>query len=132
MRGETGPYTTERRYVRKDGRRMWAKLSVSLVRKTDGEPDYFAYIVEDITEHKLEELVPEPLTNREMKILQLIARWRTNTEIAQDIGYSIGTIKSDVQNILTKLGTQKDRRQAAARAIEIGLIDPHDSRNSIE
>lgn len=123
LEGKLKPYTMERRYVRKSDRRVWVNLSVELFRKPGGEPDFFYCVAEDITEKKLVEEVPDPLTDREMEVLRLIARWHTNKEIARDLGYSEGTIKSDVQHILAKLGP-KNRRQAAARAVEIGLIPP--------
>lgn len=121
LEGKLGPYSVERRYVRKDGRRVWVNLSVSLVRKPNGEPDYFACVAEDITKRKSKELISDPLTDREVEVLQQVARWQTNQEIACSLNYSTSTIKSHVQNILSKLGV-KSRRDAVARAIEIGLI----------
>ncbi len=123
LAGNLGPYSIERRYICKDGSRIWVDLSVSLVREPSGEPEFFECKAEDITERKLAEMVSEPLTDREMEVLQLVAGWQTNQEIAQEIQYSKSTIKLHIQNILTKLGT-KDRRRAVARAVYIGLIPP--------
>lgn len=44
LEGKLDSYTVERRYIRKDGWRVWVNLSVSLVRKSSGEPDYFACV----------------------------------------------------------------------------------------
>lgn len=121
--GRLGSYSMERRYVRKDGRRVWVNLSVSLVRKPSGEPDYLVCVAEDITERKLAEFVPDPLTDSEVEVLQLIARWQTNQEIACRLAYSTSTIKFRVQSILGKLGVES-RREAATRAVQIGLIVP--------
>lgn len=118
-----GSYSIERRYVRKDGSRVWVNLSVSLVRDTTGEPDFFVCVAEDITERKIAELVSEPLTSRETKVLRRIAEGRTNLQISEEACHSLGTVKLDVQNILCKLGAI-DRRRAADRAVEIGLIPP--------
>ena len=52
LAGELDGYTTEKRYVRKDGTLVWVHLTVSLVRTPDGEPDYFIAVVQDITERK--------------------------------------------------------------------------------
>lgn len=123
LEGETGPYTVERRYVRKDGSRVWVSLSVSLVRKASGESDFLVCVAEDFTDRKLRELVPDPLIDREIEVLQLIACWQTNQEIACRLDYSPSTIKSHVQSILKKLGVE-NRRESVTKAIRIGLIAP--------
>lgn len=123
LAGEIGPYSLERRYVRKDGSLVWVNLSVSLVRSTTDEPDFFIYVAENITERKLTELVPEPLTHREMEVLRYVVARMTNPQIAKELCHSLGTVKLDVQNILCKLGAV-DRKEAANRAVEIGLVKP--------
>jgi len=45
----------EKRYLRKDTSIVWRNLTVSLVWKDNGEPDYFIAVVEDITKRKLAE-----------------------------------------------------------------------------
>src|SRR5215831_16886410 len=52
LAGEIETYLREKRYYHKDGSVVWANLTVSLMRKADGSPDYFISIVEDITERK--------------------------------------------------------------------------------
>ncbi|AKT37978.1 PAS domain S-box protein [Chondromyces crocatus] len=52
LSGEVKAATLEKRYVRKDGRPVWATVSTSLVRRATGEPDHFIAIVEDITARK--------------------------------------------------------------------------------
>lgn len=123
LAGETGPYSLERRYVRKDGSRVWVNLSVSLVREPSGEPDYLVCVAEDITGRKISELVPDPLTPREIEVLRRVAAGRTNQQIARSLAYSMGTIKHCIQCVIAKLGVES-RKQAAARAVEIGLIAP--------
>ena len=53
LAGEIHTYTTEKRYVRKDQRVVWANLTVSLVRSV-AEPDsaYFVSVVEDVSQRK--------------------------------------------------------------------------------
>jgi DNA-binding NarL/FixJ family response regulator len=63
----------------------------------------------------------EPLTPREMDVLQLLAEGLTNQAIAQMLGLSAGTVKGYVQTILRKLEVA-DRTQAAVWAIRAGLI----------
>ncbi|MGI9050562.1 MAG: helix-turn-helix transcriptional regulator [Rubrobacteraceae bacterium] len=120
LEGKSGPYSVERRYVRKDGSRVWVNLSVSLVRKSSGEPDFLICVAEDITERKIAELVTDPVSEQELKVLHLIASGHTNAQIAEELCYSLGGVKHQIQSIIAKLGVKK-RAQAATRAIEIGL-----------
>ncbi len=53
--GEAESYCIEKRYVRKDGRIVWASLTVGCVRKTGGGVDYFISVIQDITDRKLAE-----------------------------------------------------------------------------
>lgn len=50
--GEIDSYNMEKRYRRKNGNIVWVKLSVSLVRRRDGTPDYYVSVVEDIDQLK--------------------------------------------------------------------------------
>lgn len=52
LKGDIDDYSIEKRYVRRDGDQVWAKLTVSLVRDKRGNPDYFISVVEDIDEKK--------------------------------------------------------------------------------
>jgi PAS domain S-box-containing protein len=48
--GELDSYTVEKRFLRQHGRPVWARLTLSLVRKPGGDPDYEIAVIEDITE----------------------------------------------------------------------------------
>jgi DNA-binding NarL/FixJ family response regulator len=63
----------------------------------------------------------EPLTNRELEILALVATGASNKEIAATLFIAEGTVKNHLTNILGKLGV-RDRTQAALKAKELGLI----------
>jgi len=47
--------STEKRYIHKDGSVLWGRLTMSLVRGTDGLPHHCIAVIEDISEHKLAE-----------------------------------------------------------------------------
>lgn len=49
LRGERSHYSIEKRYFAKGKRLVWVNLTVSLVHKSDGSPDYFISVIEDIT-----------------------------------------------------------------------------------
>ena len=76
-----------------------------LSRKTTGQPDSDN----------------EPLSERELEILRLIATGHSNREIADALFLAEGTVKNHVTSILSKLHA-RDRTQAAIKARDTGLI----------
>jgi DNA-binding NarL/FixJ family response regulator len=67
------------------------------------------------------EILPEPLSEREIELLRLIASGLSNKEIGETLFITEGTVKNHITHILGKLGV-RDRTQAAIKAKEIGLI----------
>ncbi|MGE5289849.1 MAG: LuxR C-terminal-related transcriptional regulator [Micromonosporaceae bacterium] len=63
----------------------------------------------------------EPLTARELEVLQLLAAGTPNQAIAQQLVVSLDTVKKHVSHVLGKLGAA-NRTQAVSRARELGLI----------
>ncbi len=64
----------------------------------------------------------ETLTDRELEVLRLIARGRSNREIARHLVISEKTVKTHVSNLLGKLRLA-DRTQAAVFAVREGLAE---------
>jgi LuxR family maltose regulon positive regulatory protein len=88
-------------------------------------PEYVGQILAVIrqeTEQKVaSEEVMEPLSEREVEVLRLVAAGLSNREIADKLYLSPGTIKTHVHNICGKLGAN-NRTQAVGRARDLGLI----------
>jgi two-component system NarL family response regulator len=61
------------------------------------------------------------LTGRELEVLEQIVRGGSNKEIAAALGISEATVKSHINNILSKLDVA-DRTQAATKAIQRGIV----------
>lgn len=66
-------------------------------------------------------LPSEPLSERELEILRLVAQGESNREIAARLFITEGTVKNHVTNILGKMGA-RDRTQAALLARDMGLL----------
>ena len=63
----------------------------------------------------------EPLSERELELLRLIAAGMTNQAVAEALVVSVNTVKTHARSIYGKLGVH-NRTQAATRARELGLI----------
>ncbi|WP_088831632.1 response regulator transcription factor [Paenibacillus tyrfis] len=68
-----------------------------------------------------DKLPANPLTDRELEVLQLLAYGRRNHELAGILHVSEGTIKTHIHNIIQKLGVE-DRTQAVVMGIRRKLV----------
>jgi LuxR family maltose regulon positive regulatory protein len=92
-------------------------------------PDYLAAVLAafapaertpDAAERPNQELI-EPLSDRELEVLQLVAAGCSNQEIADRLIIAPATVRKHIENIHGKLGV-RNRTQAAARARELGIV----------
>jgi DNA-binding NarL/FixJ family response regulator len=95
-----------------------------------------ALLAPSVTRRVIEEFVRRPpasvrtlppklgdLTARELEVLKLIARGRSNAEIATELFVSETTVKTHVAHVLMKLSL-RDRVQGVVLAYECGLVEP--------
>ncbi|HEX3228893.1 MAG TPA: response regulator transcription factor [Pyrinomonadaceae bacterium] len=75
----------------------------------------------EVANRLAERLTRSELTSREMEVLELIVKGKTNKEIGAELGVAEGTVKIHINNILSKLGVN-DRTQAATFALQRGII----------
>lgn len=118
-------------YVLKDA--SWEDLTASVRRALSGDfpmdPDVAAKLLQRLARETPEasnsappaQSLPDPLTPRELEVLEHLTLGRTNTGIARDLTISVGTVKTHVQHVIKKLGVS-DRTQAAVRAVELRLV----------
>ncbi|MFT3668937.1 MAG: response regulator transcription factor [Pseudoxanthomonas sp.] len=81
-----------------------------------------ADIAHELAAHALD----EPLTQREIAILRLVADGHANKQIALRLSVSVETIKAQLKTIFSKLGVH-DRTHAVTLAARRGYIDPFSS-----
>lgn len=74
-----------------------------------------------IAEKLADRIGTQQLTARELAVLERIVAGRANKEIATDLAISEATVKTHVNNLLSKLGVS-DRTNAATVAIQRGLV----------
>jgi DNA-binding NarL/FixJ family response regulator len=94
-------------------------------------PQITRRLIEDFVQRPPPNAGPPPalaeLTTRELEVLQLIARGRSNAEIGRELFLSEATVKTHVTRLLSKLRV-RDRVQAVIAAYESGLIRPGDEQ----
>ncbi len=76
--------------------------------------------VADALSHRLER---EELTARELEVLRLIVRGRSNKEISSDLNITERTVKFHLTSLFGKLKVM-DRTQAAITAVRLGIVHP--------
>jgi len=88
-------------------------------------PSVTSKVVAEFTRLSNQAVQPQPLQNplseREIEVLRLVAAGSTNREIAAALFIAEGTVRNHLTTILSKLGVT-DRTQAAVRAKELGLV----------
>jgi LuxR family maltose regulon positive regulatory protein len=85
----------------------------------DAEPEKTDPSITQVPESQL----VEPLSERELEVLQFIAEGLTNQEIATRLYLSLYTVKAHARNIYGKLGV-KNRTQAVAKGKALGILSP--------
>ena len=73
------------------------------------------------TQSEASEALIEPLSERELEILQLIGEGLSNQQISEKLFLTVGTVKWHINNIYGKLGVRR-RTQALARARELKVL----------
>ena len=74
-----------------------------------------------VADRLAERMGSSDLTGRELEVLEQIVKGKSNKEIASVLRISEATVKSHINNLLSKLGVT-DRTQAATTALQRGLV----------
>lgn len=98
MQGKRDTYRIDKRYLRKDGKVVWALLSVAIVRDSNNKPLYFISQIEDITERKNYENKLENANDKLRKLTnKLIDQNRSLSDFAHIASHNL---RAPVANLL--------------------------------
>jgi len=86
LSGEVENFSREQTYIHKNGDRINTNVTVSLVRDTKGNPNYYVAVFEDITERKAQELeLKESLVEKEVLLKEVHHRVKNNMQVISSI-----------------------------------------------
>lgn len=80
------------------------------------------YLCRSVAQRMADSLTRAPLTSREIEVLRLVVTGESNKAIARQLHVEVGTVKSHMTAIMTKLGASS-RTQAAGIAATRGLVE---------
>jgi two-component system cell cycle sensor histidine kinase/response regulator CckA len=104
INNEIRTYTKEKRYYNFGGVIVWVKLTMSLVRDINNEPDYFISIIEDITSQINKEAKQRTLTAQLQQAKKMEAVGHLAGGIAHDFNNMLGVILGQAELVIKKLG----------------------------
>jgi len=102
--GELDQYSTEKRLIRKDGSAVWVNQTISAVRESDGRPNYFVCVIEDVTERKKAEFALADAARHEKALFHLADHLHRATSADETFSAAIeailGALECDRASIL--------------------------------
>lgn len=96
-------------------------LISSFISRSDQEQKVQTFPDNDHPKEIIPEILIDPLTSRENRVLRLLVGELSNQEIAQELGISVNTVKTHIANIYQKLDVH-NRLEASNRARQIDLL----------
>ena len=112
-----------RAYLLKDAPREELFKAVRAVYRGESliEPTVASKVLDRFAELSRQSQAPEELSERELEVLNLMAKGAANKEIAASLYISESTVKTHIQSIFQKLGVS-DRTEAVTAALQKGII----------
>jgi PAS domain S-box-containing protein len=118
LRGEIRTHATRKRYVRRDGQLVWGNRTVSLVRRPDGQPDYFIAVIEDIGERVRAEAELQALRAEMEQLTRFQVASQTVAAIAHELHQPLNAMTAYSEAALRLLRSDAADDERLARAIE--------------
>jgi signal transduction histidine kinase len=110
----------EKRYLRKDGSAIWANLTVALVRRADGQPDYFISVVENIEERRRAETALRELRANMERLLAVQVASQTVAALAHELNQPLNAVTTYAEAALRMLRAGNPRPEKLQHALEQG------------
>ena len=121
LAGTIPTYSMEKRYLHKSGGVVWINLTVSLIRKGDGRPDWFVAVIEDISARK----------NAEEQRHKLEEQLH-NSQRLEAVGRLAGGVAHDFNNMLSVVLANADFALEAVRKGDPLFVDLTEIRGAAE
>ena len=120
LTGVISTFSKEKRYLRKDGSVVWINLTVSIVRHTSGDPEYFISVIEDITERKRAEEERRRLEERLQRAEKMEALGTLAGGVAHDLNNVLGIVVGYSELLLDDLDESSSARSEAMEILKGG------------
>jgi PAS domain S-box-containing protein len=116
--GKIQAYRVEKRYVRKSGEIVWARLTVNLVPQQDNEPAYFLAVVENISKRKKAEVALQALNAELEELSRYHVAHQTISAIAHDLNQPLNAVASYSEAALRLLQAGNPQPDKLLHALE--------------
>ncbi len=136
-------FSREKRYIHRNGSILWANLTVALVKRDSGEPEYFIAVIEDISDRKSTEIALEESRNqlkqantaKDSFIAHISHELRTplnsifgfssilqkDTDLTANQLHYINIINNSGQHLLTLINDILDFSKLAAKNLQLSI-----------
>lgn len=121
--GEINRYSLEKRYIRKDGSTVPVILTASLIRKQNGDPDYFVAVAEDITLRKQAEDSLREQDRRKEEFLATLAHELRNPLAPIRTGLEIMKLADNNPKLMEETRLTMERQTLQLISIVDDLLD---------
>jgi PAS domain S-box-containing protein len=120
LSGELSSVAVEKRYLRKDGRVVWANLLLSLLRSPSGDPLHFVAVVEDITAQKQAENERRHLERQLLQAQKMESVGRLAGGVAHDFNNHLTVIDGYCEMLLDQMGPDDPLREPVEEILLAG------------
>lgn len=111
-------YAMDKRYLRRDGEPVWARLTASMLRRADGTVDHFIAVVEDIDERRRSDDALRRLRAEMEQMLALHVATQTAAAIAHDLNQPLNAVASYNEAALRMLKAGNPRPERLEHALQ--------------